>query len=486
MILIAWVAGGAAVLALLWAIWWALFADRSRGERRCPRCWHVIDPGVGRVPRLRCGECGHWSRFEADLHRTRRRWTLAAICLLALVGGTLTLRLTIVQAGWWTLVPDRALVAISPWLGDGQDGAMVRGWLRERLLLGRLSPSSAEALLQRVRDGDDTAPPGSVAWRQRYRMWIDALRNPEFWRRYRDASGVIDAAVSIPPAVEMPLPERCRAGTPIFVRTEIEDWLPDGLSLRLQVDRVEGLPLDADSLDDLRTRRWVRRPTDGFSDGFPMRLGALPAGRHEGRVLWRWSAVDARGRTIASGLTASNLRVEVLDGQPELRAASDEALTGVVRQAFRDARMLRSLGGEPSFAFNYRPVGVQSTGDDPARGVAFGLLVEACENGVPRRSLRLWWCSDTRRLAANEEPVEDVARLLQATESPEWTLRIRSDLDLARRAADMRPDRPASTFWEGSIELPLLIEDLPPSRPARPWKAERIEASPAEAPQATR
>ena len=68
------VALGLLVLAVnagaVYVAWWALFKDRSRGRRRCPRCWHDLDY----TPGMTCGECGFVARNEDDLATTRRRW----------------------------------------------------------------------------------------------------------------------------------------------------------------------------------------------------------------------------------------------------------------------------------------------------------------------------------------------------------------------------------------------------------------------------
>ena len=74
-----WTLGALGAALLLWA----LFRDRSRGRRRCPRCWY----DMAGVPGLRCPECGAEQRSERRLFRTRRRWkSAAAAVLLALLG----------------------------------------------------------------------------------------------------------------------------------------------------------------------------------------------------------------------------------------------------------------------------------------------------------------------------------------------------------------------------------------------------------------
>jgi len=83
---IAWGLGGAAVVLFVWALFW----DRARGRRRCPRCWY--DMG-GASPdedgRFMCPECGRIAKNERKLLKTRRRWwrALAALPLVAVAGG---------------------------------------------------------------------------------------------------------------------------------------------------------------------------------------------------------------------------------------------------------------------------------------------------------------------------------------------------------------------------------------------------------------
>ena len=80
-----WVIGGAMLLAAAAVALRALFADRSRGRRRCPKCWYEMTGVAG----LRCPECGREARGERKLLRTRRRPMRAAaglaLALLAMV-----------------------------------------------------------------------------------------------------------------------------------------------------------------------------------------------------------------------------------------------------------------------------------------------------------------------------------------------------------------------------------------------------------------
>jgi hypothetical protein len=89
-------AAGAALTA------WALLAGRSRGRRRCPKCWY----SMAGVPGTRCPECGKDARRERRLFKTRRRRKWAALGIFLLLLGTLGI------LGRNT--PQRRLIAMTP------------------------------------------------------------------------------------------------------------------------------------------------------------------------------------------------------------------------------------------------------------------------------------------------------------------------------------------------------------------------------------
>jgi hypothetical protein len=87
--IIAWIVGVLATVLL----GWALVGDRSRGRRRCPKCWYdLAGIPIGRAEAEngeistrsalpRCPECGREVRREGDMFRTRRRWRWAIASL---------------------------------------------------------------------------------------------------------------------------------------------------------------------------------------------------------------------------------------------------------------------------------------------------------------------------------------------------------------------------------------------------------------------
>jgi hypothetical protein len=90
---------------------WALFWDRSRGRRRCPKCWYDMRGSPG----LRCPECGCEAKSDRELMKTRRRRKLAVLAALAGGAGLATSSVPAYRAGGWVaLIPSSILVFIAP------------------------------------------------------------------------------------------------------------------------------------------------------------------------------------------------------------------------------------------------------------------------------------------------------------------------------------------------------------------------------------
>jgi len=470
-LLIGWLGGALFALLMLWAMWWALFADRSRGERRCPRCWHLMDAAVG----LRCSECGLQVKHERALFATRRRWRLAALALAALVAGTVYLRFTIANDGWWTLLPNRALLTMLPWLPADGDAGDVRSELRSRLAKGLVSERDCLRMLEMVRDGDATAPAGSDLWMRTYGGWLDALRNR--WASADPDDALRLAATTLPPLMLMDLPSTWPTDQSLVTINRVADWWPEGVQVRIRVAGVDGLPLQPEAINDLLAYEWTRAERRGFGDGFAMDFGTLPQGPQRGTLHMHWETRDRLhgDRVMASGECAVPMQIDITGPATPLAGVDDADMQALMRQVF-DSGMLRREGPAPQYAFSYRIV---LTAAPELASTAFGLVVEACENGVPRRTLRVWWRGGgVRELAGWDPPVEDLPRLANADESPAWTLRIRGDQRIAQRAALPINGKPATQFWSGTIEVPLKVTAMPETQPGRSWTLERKPSAP--------
>jgi hypothetical protein len=101
-----------AALSLLaaWLFYRALLSDRSRGRRRCPRCWYDMSG----LDLLACPECGKQTRRESSFFRTRRHWRTAFVALmvsgLAYLAGQAPRAIR--SGSWWSAMPTPILALI--------------------------------------------------------------------------------------------------------------------------------------------------------------------------------------------------------------------------------------------------------------------------------------------------------------------------------------------------------------------------------------
>lgn len=117
-----YVVAAACAVVFLIITGFALFRDRAKGRRRCPKCWYDMAGGGG----LRCPECGFLARSERVLHRTRRRWgrvwvaSALAIYAVVAVGAP-----DVTMYGWAHRLPGWVLVRLYPWADRPNGGKRV-------------------------------------------------------------------------------------------------------------------------------------------------------------------------------------------------------------------------------------------------------------------------------------------------------------------------------------------------------------------------
>ncbi|MDX2145936.1 MAG: zinc ribbon domain-containing protein [Planctomycetota bacterium] len=111
----AWVPAAAAIIifAIVLASF-GLYGDRSRGRRRCPKCWYSLHAGASTCP-----ECGTSIGSEREAYRPRRRWGMvltAGALLLIGAGALVTWRVN--RRGWVSLMPNVVLIEYFEHLPD--------------------------------------------------------------------------------------------------------------------------------------------------------------------------------------------------------------------------------------------------------------------------------------------------------------------------------------------------------------------------------
>lgn len=466
------------------AVWWAIFGDKSRGRRRCPRCWHDLS----RTPGLTCGECGFAARAEAQFARPRRRWWLAAVALLATASVAVAAQLSILSASWPTYLPDAVLVRMPraaatvpiPGAAERELGRRVArgefdaGELLElvRSIAGSGIPvGGRDRPLSRVLAEASSATPSEFLPTEGEPASASAGRQAALaaWR-----ASVAAELASMPPWVDVSTPEKLPEGcaVPAMVRATV--WGDAEWRIR---PRGDGPWLVGDGLAGLSSQ-----PRGGPVDLAP----AVPGGRVAATL-----EMQARRRVAPSaewGPWTDLPPISVDRPVSPLKAdaippCASPALDDAVRRAF-DWPLTVWDRGERVTAFHFSLGNLRDPSGDANADVVFGAIVELLENGAPRRRLRAWCAGRDERIAGwitEHEDAEGLARLRAlvagpGTETdpvavPGWTVRVRSDRATALRClATLRIGSPPARCWEGGLEWPVRAVRSPSEGPPRTYR----------------
>jgi len=484
----AWVLsiGSFAAIVLLTAFAAKSFVgDAARGRRRCPRCWHELGPapategpegglggglgdGLAREAArraLQCGECGFAAAHDADTLRTRRRaglGVLAVVAILAIVGAA---RLRSLNQGPWSMVPTRVLLGISALAGDGGYQSP-QDELARRVGAGALDDAMLRDAVDLVVRGEADRPAGGAAWSSKYGGLADTLlaaipRQDPLLLRF----------LEIPPELLVQF-HSARAGRPQLLGIDANPYWPSGVESRLSVEFADGTVRRARFNPRSRGNLLLVEvpPSLGPGDTVRLVLAVRPLG---GSADAPWIEYPSAYQQIPSILGRAR-------DEPDAAPIDTPEIRDTVTQVFvPDHSLSVWSGGTPRAGLSFNNAG--ATRSDLA-GVLFGLRVEICEDGVVRRTSRIWWHGGadpfTARWLAPIEDIDALARLWAQDPAldPKWTLRITGDADLAdyaRPPVAQMPRRDGFKYWSGTLEFPLSVKREPVPSVERRWTAER-------------
>ena len=464
----------------IYGLWWSLFCDRAKDQRRCPQCWHMV---LDRFP-FRCPECGYVTLFEKNLFRTRRRWGFAALTLCSLIIGTTWLRDQLVTRSWWSLFPDRIVILILPWSDDGETLREIPTYLASRLSRSDMSDANRLRLINQCASGDSLAPPGSVRWIEKYAGIADKI-DSSFPGVDTDTATIHEcekAMNSMPPFLHLEAPTTWNSVEPLVAIVQVENWWPYASEIKLRVVGVNTIPLGASDMDRLKHEVWERanpaisnaeigkpwKDSRGAPTLIPIHLGQISVGKYSGEILFEWESTlpataDSPIESNAKGVITIPISIDVLPTALALAPMSTPAIDELVKEAFGPG-MLRWPTGRVRHAFSYLPY---KTSSNELESVAFGMVVEALQDGVPRRRLHVWWRGGRGGSRTGWEiQLEDQEALDIAAQNGHWTMRIHGDESLARRTANSYSANPVTKWWSGSVEFPLVISERAGDRAA--------------------
>jgi len=455
----------AIVVGSTYYAWKAIYSDRSRGRRRCPKCWYDLAYSKG----MTCSECGYTARRESEFTRTKRFYGRAAAGILICVITILGAYINVAERGIVASMPTSILIACMPLVGDG--GSEVMTTLGRRLMMDQVTDQQRLAIIRRCVKGDWMVAPPSDAWMNKYGPMLDELRS-----RLARARGGADLhpmekpLLDVPARIDLETSDVWPRGTRARIGVRAREWWPQGYDMKLRITSLD---------DPTDTRSIVQRPRRFGPDTYVLHtapvVDAMKAVSYDIEVFRRregddsapWESLGVESHTIP--IAASDSWDETIQG------IESEELTAAMMQVF--GGVARWTGGPQPVRFN---ISYQPTLTEVFDGLAVGVTVELLRDGQVARQLDLWWLGGTDvddRGYDHEVPFEDVPTLLSIR--PEdleahWRMRVRSDPELALRAGR------AMKHWKGSFEIEIRgvqmnEQDVRP-KPRNWWIEEGSEA----------
>ena len=436
--LLGYTLAAAGLLLLLWSLFW----DRSRGRRRCPKCWYDMKGAPGPA----CPECGHSVHNEQQFYRTRRRrWlAFAATCLVPVA--YLVHSWPLIKAeGWAAPIPTGVLLHFYPWTADTALGNELLDRAALRYLPGRRPPTDEllAACITRAARGNWLARPTSPRWQRTYGQILKRLRTITHLDKYvlnmpwtpppQGISKALDEWASIPPHLEVRTRAKWPRGSSIVIDATPQFWWPVSVEWEQEAEwRATG----TDKAGKLAFRNQFRILPD-----VPGRVTL------EGtvRMFQADTRPDGKRRQVASVPFRFECSiVETVDEAMQAVASPqlDEALANKLTATIDIRRGLR-----------FQLEGAVPPGYDD---VVFGATIEVLSGDRPIQTIRLvsGGLSDfAHGKFANLESVytnhPDAPKLRRAEVDPAWRVRVRSN---PLRAAQ-HPT--GEKYWKGEFVIPF-------------------------------
>lgn len=433
-----WIGGAALGLLGLWLLYWSLLHDRSKGHRRCPKCWY----NMSGTDSLTCSECGRTAKREERLYKTRRRWRWAITAtLIGFLAGGSTLTPKIQRDGWVSTVPTRGLIWLLPWTGETP--GQVHQVLVTRARADELSPADWNALFDRIVKGDSAAKPTTASWEQKY---YAIFQQTYLIFDFRDHPGreASQKLYDLPPQYSLAVRPRWPEGLPLVVHGTYRTWwpIPNAFAMHVQprtggqqaINLFGGAgghttiefteltqPLDSTIIFDVRLfqRRWINDQSE-----------------------WREIGTDVIEVRVTIGGSINDC-ISSLESMP----IKSLLQTGLQATAFRSE-------DQNLFVVELVPFATRSS---LCAGLGFGFRGEFLLDDEVIASTTYWWDggqSGFKYLGFNNPYEGDFERLRLMRAEENWKLRLRADPTIAIRVPNV------DQYWNGTITLPIAIRDL--------------------------
>ncbi len=463
---LSWLAAAIFFGAMVYLAWAAIFKDRPKGKRRCPKCWFDM---CG-TPGMTCGECGFTAHFEKQLNKRRRRPGIAVLAILSCVAMAGVINERLMVRGWMGLVPTKALILSLPLTMDMQGKTFLE--LNKRMQNSKLSDGEWKMLMKRCAKGDFQRKVLSADWESTYSRVILG------WRQSLETGSEAEMPLwDIAPKIEVTTRDSWPTDVSPRFEVQIIDWWPANTITRVRAQpRIDGEPSTTFYKSNARFR----------NSAYQLPIKALPEGVTDVVV----DLVVERKRPEipiddANAVYQTDLQFAQNEWEPvgtysfTVPVKTEGKLSDTLKPAesvYLDNAMRQAIGGSVTkWSQGRSPVRIsidaEQTRSAIPKGTAVGVIVELLCDGQVARRLDLWWTTGSSRF--NWEVVyEDEPLLNTASDKNDlWKMRVRGDAELALRVGD------ATTYWDGEFTIPMRVRNArQPNSPPRPyWHDDPVE-----------
>ncbi len=439
-----WVGAIAFYGAMIYLAWWALFSDRHKGRRRCPKCWYDMCA----TPSMTCNECGFTVHFEKQLAKRRRRPLFAVLAFIASVAIAGYINEHLVNQGWLNLAPTKALILSLPLTMD-LNGDTYEELVR-RMRADELSQREWRMLMKRCAKGDWQREPISDEWLASYGQVILS------WRGSLEADGeVAQPLLDLAPVVEVSTRESWPADVSPRLEVNVKDFWPSGVETRIRArPRIEGEP----TTTFYKTNAYFRQPA------YQLPIPPLTEDSTEVIVdleIQRRRSTDDNARWEPAGSFSISV--------PLIRKGRLADLLEPVHDTTLDRVMTQALSGRVTkWEKGRSPVRVNIDAgrarDLAMDGLAIGVIVELVCDGQVARRLDLWWPVGASRIDWDVVYEDDPLLATASGRDDKWQMRVRGDAELALRVPG------ATKYWDGQFTTPMRVRPARQTEaPPRPW-----------------
>ena len=446
-----WLVMIALFLGSIYVAWKAWFGDRSRGRKRCPKCWYDMAFSAN----LTCSECGHTVQSEDEFLRTRRYLIRGLLGIVLSTGLIIAFNETVLyQRNWASFVPTRVLIWSLPVFSNPNSNVVTQ--LISRVNLDKLSEANYERFIQRCVAGDSFARPGSSLWSQKYGNILNRFR-PR-WAAQRNGDTLTDMEellLNIPLNVTLTSRKIWPEGSQAQVNVQALNWWPFGSDCRLRI-----IPKFEDAEPVTVFYNSVNPPRTGYSFLTPP-LDADTKSLEFAIETSRLTPQDSEDWMTVSTMTI-NVNFQVTGNVEDfIEPVSDPALTETVKQAMLGVS--RWVSGPSPVRFYINP---RVTANANFRDIAIGLIGEVIHDDQVLITDHIWWMGGDRVNNLNfgswSDEDMDIFRNTDFS-AGQWSIHVKSDANLALRAGE------APQYWEGEFTIPMPVRLLSGNAPVPHW-----------------